>query len=112
MQCEFCRYEFTMKELQESAACPRCEERRQAEQHRKAADSIISPHVRKVMNDYRGAQPVVIMDLNMSFNSMVWFMVKWAIAAIPALILLSLIGAALMMFLAGSFGGFAALLAR
>jgi hypothetical protein len=112
MQCEFCRYEFTMKEVQESAPCPRCEERRQAEQRRKAADAAVAPHVRKVMDEFRGAQPVVIMDLNMSFNSMVWFMVKWAIASIPALIVLALIFIALFMFLAGSFGGFAALLSK
>ena len=35
-------------------------------------------------------------DINMSFNSMVWFMVKWAIAAIPALIILFFIALAVM----------------
>lgn len=32
-------------------------------------------------------QKVVVMDINMSFPSMVWFMVKWALAAIPAMII-------------------------
>lgn len=49
-----------------------------------------------------GAQPVVVVDIHMSFNSMVWFMVKWVIAAIPAAIILFLI----MSFFAGLFGGF------
>ncbi len=34
---------------------------------------------------------VVVTDVNMSFSSMVVFMVKWAIASVPALIILSLI---------------------
>ncbi|MBC8207089.1 MAG: hypothetical protein ISR85_06260 [Kiritimatiellales bacterium] len=38
---------------------------------------------------------VVITDIRMSFGSMVVFMVKWAIAAIPAAIILFLIGALL-----------------
>lgn len=37
------------------------------------------------------AQPVVIVDFNMSFWSMVQFMVKWALAAIPAALILILI---------------------
>jgi hypothetical protein len=44
---------------------------------------------------------VVVKDLDMPFGSMVTFMVKWAIAAIPALIILSLIGTALFGILAG-----------
>jgi hypothetical protein len=35
---------------------------------------------------------VVVTDIKMSFSSMVVFMVKWAIASIPALIILILIG--------------------
>ena len=35
---------------------------------------------------------VVVTDIQMSFGSMVVFMIKWAIAAIPALIILSVIG--------------------
>lgn len=37
------------------------------------------------------AQAVVIVDFNMSFGSMVMFMVKWAIAAIPAALILFLL---------------------
>lgn len=34
---------------------------------------------------------VIITDVRMKFWSMVWFMVKWAIASIPALIILGAI---------------------
>ena len=34
---------------------------------------------------------VEVTDINMPFFSMVWFMVKWAIASIPAIIILWLL---------------------
>ena len=37
-------------------------------------------------------QEVIVKDIKMSFDSMVIFMVKWALASIPALIILVLIG--------------------
>ena len=37
-------------------------------------------------------QRVIVVDFDMSFGQMVMFMVKWAIAAIPAAILLAIIG--------------------
>jgi hypothetical protein len=40
--------------------------------------------------DPKSAQAVVVVDLRMNFWSMVWFMVKWAIAAIPALLILAM----------------------
>ena len=48
-------------------------------------------------------QKVIVTDINMSFGSMVSFMVKWVIASIPALIILFLIGALII----GMFGGLA-----
>jgi hypothetical protein len=44
---------------------------------------------------------VVVTDISMSFWSMVVFMVKWVIAAIPAFIILMVVGAVL----SGLFGG-------
>ena len=35
---------------------------------------------------------VVVTDIKMPFGSMVVFMIKWAIAAIPAFIILALLG--------------------
>ena len=40
-------------------------------------------------------QPVLVTDFQMPFASMVGFMVKWAIAAIPAIIILAFIFAVL-----------------
>ncbi|NHZ84995.1 MAG: hypothetical protein GWP19_03840 [Planctomycetia bacterium] len=48
-------------------------------------------------------QKVIVTDINMSFGSMVSFMVKWVIASIPAIIILFMIGALLI----GIFGGLA-----
>jgi hypothetical protein len=44
-------------------------------------------------------QPVVITDIHMPFWSMVVFMLKWAIAAIPAFIILKILA-----FVAGAIG--------
>ncbi|WP_447722250.1 hypothetical protein [Aquipseudomonas campi] len=48
--------------------------------------------MREVAYKYPGAQPVVVVDVRMSFWSMVFFMVKWALASIPAIIILLVIG--------------------
>ena len=50
---------------------------------------------------------VVVTDIRMPFGSMVVFMIKWAIAAIPAFIILAILG-----FLASAMfmGGCAALM--
>jgi uncharacterized membrane protein YdjX (TVP38/TMEM64 family) len=48
---------------------------------------------------------VNIIDINMPFWSMVTFMVKAAIASIPAFIILSIIGAVVFGVLGGMFGG-------
>ncbi|WP_339733121.1 hypothetical protein [uncultured Pseudomonas sp.] len=39
-----------------------------------------------------GVQPVVVVDVHMRFGSMVMFMIKWAVASIPALLILLVIG--------------------
>jgi len=46
---------------------------------------------------------VTITDIKMPFLSMVVFMVKWAIASIPAFFILWIIGAALFALLGHSF---------
>lgn len=38
-------------------------------------------------------QRVAVMDIQMPFGSMITFMVKWAIASIPAMIILMVVGA-------------------
>ena len=44
---------------------------------------------------------VTVVDLDLPFGSMVTLMVKWTIAAIPALIILALVGAMLAAMLGG-----------
>jgi hypothetical protein len=48
---------------------------------------------------------VVVVDVKMPFWSMVTFMVKWAIASIPAIIILLVIGAVAAGILGGLFSG-------
>lgn len=48
---------------------------------------------------------VVVTDVNMTFQSMVVFMVKWAIAAVPALIILSLIVLTILAVFGSIIGG-------
>ncbi|MDF2756599.1 MAG: hypothetical protein K0S94_2191 [Nitrospira sp.] len=43
------------------------------------------------MNDEANIQRVVVTDIHMPFWSMVVFMVKWALASIPAIIILTVI---------------------
>ena len=121
MQCPKCHYEPTMSEMQRSPGdCVKCginyegharfieedDRRRSAERGEKASVAAdYAPHVHKFMSENRGSQPVVIVDFHMSFNSMVWFMVKWAIAAIPAMIILAVLFWFLVVFLAGAIGG-------
>ena len=111
MQCEVCRYEFTMREAQGQVACPRCAETQSidkraeeisAEKRRRLAG--YSPPVSAAMNGYDGAQPVVVVDLRMSFFSMMWFMVKGVIASIPALIILTIFFFIVSVMFGGLFG--------
>lgn len=48
---------------------------------------------------------VIVTDVKIPFWSMVVLMVKWAIAAIPAVIILLVIGAVASMVFAAIFGG-------
>jgi len=48
-------------------------------------------------------QEVVVTDIKMPFASMVLFMIKWAIASIPAFIILSIIGAVAWTIIVGFF---------
>lgn len=49
---------------------------------------------------------VVVVDVRIPFSSMVVLMVKWAIAAIPALVILGLLSSLFFGLLGGLFGGF------
>jgi hypothetical protein len=49
---------------------------------------------------------VVVIDVQIPFWDLVQLMIKWALAAVPALIILWIIGAVVSMVLIGVFGGF------
>lgn len=55
--------------------------------------------------DTENNNQVVITDVKMPFTSMVIFMVKAAIAAIPALIILTILGTITAVVLGGILGG-------
>ena len=48
---------------------------------------------------------VVVTDVEMPFGSMVTFMIKWALASIPAFLVLAAIGLVVGLILAALFGG-------
>lgn len=54
------------------------------------------------LDDVSDIPKVSVVDINMPFGSMVFFMVKWAIASIPALLILSVF----YMLLSALFGSF------
>lgn len=56
------------------------------------------------MSDER--REVVVVDIEMPFWSIVILMVKWAIAAIPAIIILMVLGGIVSALLSGLFGGY------
>jgi hypothetical protein len=52
----------------------------------------------------RTVHGVKVMDVEMSFGAMIAFMVKWAIAAIPAFLFLALLVALFSALMGGCFG--------
>ena len=83
MKCQKCGYEPSLKEIQVGGECPGCldDERRYQQRIQEIAAAPSRPR----------PQEVVVVDLNMSFSSMVWFMVKWVLASIPAMIILAIL---------------------
>jgi len=57
------------------------------------------------MSDENHKQEVTVVDIKMPFMSMVFFMVKFAIASIPAFIILSIIFSVLAFAFGGMFHG-------
>jgi hypothetical protein len=56
------------------------------------------PKIRRLKDAARIVQ-VVVKDFEMTFGSMVVFMIKWALASIPAFIILAALAAAIFLFL-------------
>lgn len=114
MECLSCKHTDSPEAFGSPAKCPQCgvyqdKARAHIERMEKAQapapdESVSRPPVNEPDSHsarHAGVQQVVVIDFRMSFWSMVKFMVKWAIAAIPALFLLILIGIFASSFLSG-----------
>lgn len=132
MKCPACKVESPVADFGDPLKCPHCgayyekaawnasaqlsrDEHDRMLKERKVvpgASPSILPHVKKIADMNKGAQPVVVVDLSMSFSSMVVFMIKWSIASIPAMIVLFLIGMVLFALFAGAAGGLLGLLPK
>lgn len=114
MKCPQCGYEPTLAEIQRSPdSCVECgvvyaQYEQNKRLHQSAAvittASPVAGAVKDVLREFPGAQPVVVVDFRMGFGSMVNFMVKWALASIPALVILLVLGWGLLSILS-LFGG-------
>lgn len=113
MRCPKCKYEPTSEEQSSSKGqCPSCGifyEKYIAQLKAKLNGDppVDIPAPAKVWRHKPASavigdsQPVVVVDIQMRFWSMVVFMVKWAFAAIPALIIIGVIITVLSGFFAG-----------
>jgi len=61
---------------------------------------VVSRSTVRVLQDAGEPIPVTVVDFEMSFGAMVRFMVKFALASIPAAIILMIVGAILFAFAA------------
>lgn len=107
MECPKCKYNPTMREIQASPdVCPSCgvvyAKVMQAKSSSESKPVNIpkkkfvskAKRIRAAINGEfieDNAQLVVVTDIRMRFWSMVLFMVKWALASIPAMMILALI---------------------
>lgn len=66
---------------------------------------IQARYSKEVIMDAQNTNHVVITDVKMPFTSMVVFMVKAVIAAIPAFIILAILGVTVGAVIVGIFGG-------
>lgn len=95
-----------------TAACPSCGKELQiptavrasqpAVQRQPDPDVALSPRQSQPRTD---VSPVVVTDIDIPFMSMVLFMVKWAIATIPAFIILSVLALSTVAVLGAVIGG-------
>lgn len=113
MHCPKCGYEPTMAEMQRSPKdCVSCGINYEGYSRRANSQGPASLEVKPdtqsavFTRHYPGAAPVVIVDVNMRFWSMVVFMVKWAFASIPALLIITVVLVGVPAFLFGFFDSY------
>lgn len=111
MKCPKCGHDATLNELKDNPdTCPKCGIVYQKYIAMKQA--LSSPASKKapkpsVLTTRTTGKPqeVVVTDIKMSFTSMVVFMVKWAFAAIPAVIIIAVIWMFIVQMLKVIFSG-------
>lgn len=131
MQCPNCNHEAPQADYGDALQCPSCgafyakalaaKQRRAAQESEPVQAGTAEPlpaapapvktksssfklaanQVEVATHGLNGAHPVVVVDVQMRFWSMIVFMVKWSLAAIPALIILIFIGAATVALMTG-----------
>jgi hypothetical protein len=77
------------------------DEKSDAEQMKLAMQDVLDENWEQLKTIIKAPQKVVVTDIKMPFWSMVTFMVSWAIASIPAFIILTLITILVMGIFAG-----------
>ena len=106
--CPECDKIFTEKDSRLSGElfCPICKSRLEVD-NSTYPELVQTPSnsVDLIKKKHQGIISVEVKDINMPFMSMVLFMVKWAIAAIPAMIILLIVGG-LVSAILGSFFSF------
>lgn len=104
MRCPKCEYEPTLAEqMSNKEECPECGvfyEKYLAQQKENFSLKTQAAPNKPAVQATTG-QPVIVVDIQMRFWSMVVFMVKWAFAAIPALIIIAVIITVLSGFFTG-----------
>lgn len=110
MQCPSCDFEAPQVDFGDPLRCPGCGAYYEkalklkyapaqpaavaAPVQKAPAVRLAADHVQVAARGLSGAQPVVVVDVQMRFWSMVLFIVKWTLASIPALLILMLVVAA------------------
>lgn len=101
MKCPACDYEASQADFGEQLKCPDCgafyakalaAKQRAASIDAKPTDVRSNLTLKTAAPTSAPAQPVIVVDIQMRFWSMVVFMVKWTLAAIPALLILVVLG--------------------
>lgn len=102
MKCKSCGHQATQSEAISGASiCSRCGGHYDAAEVGHTLNAIPSFGASRSEQNHPDARPVVVVDINMDFSSMVIFMLKWSVASIPALAILIALGTGAIFLIRG-----------
>lgn len=103
--CKGCGEVFSTAEM-ENGYCKSCKDTSTKEIKKESSTEGLQIESTNLSgkNNFTTNQKVIVTDIKMPFLSMVFFMVKWVIASIPAFIILFILGAIFMGFIGGLAG--------